>query len=403
MNKGVRRGLVVAACIGVLAIEAGLPLGVSANERSVALRLEGSRQLFNLDRDQAVESFRAAIAADPKDPDAYRALASALWMSITMRRGAMTVDNYLGRVSQRNVKTAPPPAEIAKEFHEAVNKAIELGRAQVAASPNSAQARYQLGAAVALKASYTATVDGSVRAAFGSAREAFDEHEHVMRLDSSRHDAGLVVGTYRYLVASLSMPVRMVAYVAGFGGDGEKGLRLVEAAAAYPGDNQTDARLALVLLYNREERYVDAMAQLAALRTLYPKSRLFWLEGGATALRAGRAEEADRLLTEGLTRLATDTRQKMFGEEALWYLNRGSARAALRRDGEAESDLQKALTLEGRQWVKGRAHLEIGKVAARAGNRQKAETEYRAAIPLLDAEGDAPSAEEARRLLRQLR
>jgi hypothetical protein len=324
-------------------------------------------------------------------------------MSITMRRGAMTVDNYLGRVSQRNVKTAPPPAEISKEFHEAVNKAIELGRAQVIAAPKSAQARYQLGAAVALRASYTATVDGSVRAAFGSAREAFNEHEHVMRLDPSRHDAGLVVGTYRYLVASLSMPVRLVAYVAGFGGDGEKGLRLVEAAAAYSGDNQTDARLALVLLYNREERYVDAMAQLAILRTQYPRSRLFWLEGGATALRAGRAEEADRLLTEGLTRLATDTRPRMYGEEGLWHLNRGSARAALRRDTEAESDLQKALTLEGRPWVKGRAHLELGQIAARAGNRQKADAEYRAAIPLLDTDQDGPSAAEARRLLRQLR
>ena len=199
------------------------------------------------------------------------------------------------------------------------------------------------------------------------------------------------------------MPVRVVAYVAGFGGDGEKGLRLVEAAAAYGGDNQTDARLALVLLYNREERYVDAMAQLAILRAQYPRSRLFWLEGGATALRAGRAEEADRLLTEGLTRLATDTRTRMYGEEALWHLNRGSARAALRRDTEAESDLQKALTLEGRQWIKGRAHLELGKIAARAGNRQKAEAEYRAAIPLLDTDEDGPSAEEARRLLRQLR
>ena len=34
---------------------------------------------------------------------------------------------------------------------------------------------------------------------------------------------------------------------------------------------------------------------------------------------------------------------------------------------------------------------------------QKAEAEYRAAIPLLDADADGPSAEEARRLLRQLR
>jgi tetratricopeptide (TPR) repeat protein len=374
-----------------------------ANERSAALRVRGSNQLFNLDREQAVATFRAAIAADPDDPDAYRALAAALWMSVTFRRGTMTVDSYLGRVSRQNVKMPPPPPEIANEFNQAVAKAVELARARVLASPKSAQARYQLGSAVALRASYAATVDGSVRSAFGAAREAFNEHEQVLQLDPARHDAGLVVGTYRYLVSSLSMPVRWMAYIVGFGGDADRGIRLVEAAASYPGDNQTDARLALVLLYNREERYLEAMAQLAALRAQYPRSRLFWLEGGATALRAGRAREADDLFTEGLTRLATDNRPRMFGEEGLWHLGRGSARAALRRDAEAGLDLNKVLTLESPQWVHGRARLELGKIAARAGNRLKAETDYRAAIPLLDADGDRPSAEEARGLLRQLR
>ena len=59
--------------------------------------------------------------------------------------------------------------------------------------------------------------------AFGSARRAYNEHERVLALAPARKDAGLIVGTYRYLVASLSMPVRWMAYVAGFGGDKERG------------------------------------------------------------------------------------------------------------------------------------------------------------------------------------
>ena len=43
-----------------------------------------------------------------------------------------------------------------------------------------------------------------------------------------------------------------MAYVAGFGGGRERGMQLVEEAAAYAGENQTDARFALMLLYNRE-------------------------------------------------------------------------------------------------------------------------------------------------------
>ena len=48
-------------------------------------------------------------------------------------------------------------------------------------------------------------------------------------------------------------------------------MRLIEEAAGYGGDNQTDARFALVLIYNRERRYDDALAQLALLRARYPR------------------------------------------------------------------------------------------------------------------------------------
>ena len=52
----------------------------------------------------------------------------------------------------------------------------------IAANPRDADAHYQLGAAVGLRASYTATVEGSVLGAFRAAREAYDEHEKVLSL-----------------------------------------------------------------------------------------------------------------------------------------------------------------------------------------------------------------------------
>ena len=191
----------------------------------------------------------------------------------------------------------------------------------------------------------------------------------MLALDPRRKDAGLTVGTYRYIVSALALPVRWVAYMAGFGGGKERGLRMVEEAAAYPGDNQTDARFALILIYNRERRYDDALKQLAVLRQQFPRNRLVWLESGATSLRAGRAADAERFLSEGLARFADDDRPRMFGEDALWLYKRGAARAALGRGAEAEQDLRKAVTLEGRPWVHGRAHLELGKLLLKAGNR----------------------------------
>ena len=373
---------------------------VAANPESVALRAKAAAQIYSLDREDAIVTFREAIAADPQDAAAYRGLATALWLSITFRRGNMTVDDYLGRVSKPSVPQAPPPPETVAAFRETLDKAIAIGRARVQANPKDADAHYQLGAAVGLRASYTATVEGSAMGAFRAAREAYNEHEQVLSLDPRRKDAGLIVGTYRYIVSALSLPVRWMAYMVGFGGDKMKGLRMIEEAAAYGGDNQEDARFALILLYNREQRYDDALRVIGDLRAKYARNRLMWLEAASTSLRAGRAADAERFVSEGLARFADDKRPRMFGEEALWYYKRGAARVALRRTADAEADLKRAIAVDSRVWVKGRSHLELGKIAILAGNRALANEELRTAVKLCEQDNDPAFAEEARRLLK---
>jgi hypothetical protein len=387
-----------AAGIAVLLAAAAAP--ALANPESEALRVKAANHTYNLEHDLALATFRQAVAADPKDPGAYRGLASSLWLSITFRRGNMTVDDYLGRANKPNTNPLPtPPADAVTGFRDAIEKAIALARERIARNPKDADAHYQLGAAVGLRASYTATVDGSVMGAFRAAREAYDEEEQALVLQPQRKDAGLIVGTYRYIVAALSLPLRMVAYVAGFGGGKEKGIKQIEEAAAYGGDNQTEARFALILLYNREKRYDEALTVLATLRERYPRNRLVWLESGSTSLRAGRAGDAERFLTDGLTRFAGDPRPRMFGEDALWRYKRGTALAALGRP-EAEADLRKSLSLDGRKWVHARSHLELGKLALKAGKKAAAAVELRAAIPLAEGDNDPLTSDEARRLLK---
>jgi len=372
-----------------------------ANPASDVLRARASAEVYSLDDEQALVTWRQATAADPQDAAAWRGLAGAIIARIAMLRGTMTVDSYLGRVASKDEAFPAPPAELAKEFNAAVDRAIALGRQSVAARPNDAQAHYELGSAVGIRASYVATVDGSMVAAFRSAREAFSEHEKVLSLNPARADAGLIVGTYRYLVAALSMPMRWVAYVAGFGGGRDRGIRMVEGAAAYGGDNQSDARIALLLLYNREGRFNDALALLENLRAQYPRNRLFWLETGSTLMRAGRAADAERVLNEGMAMTSRDTRPRMFGEDALWLYRRGSARAALGRTAEARDDLNRAIAANGRKWVAGRAHFELGTLALKESNLTSAREHLTAAAALGDSDRDGASADRARDLLKQ--
>ena len=371
------------------------------NPASAALRAKAAQHTYSLEHDLALATFREAAAADPEDAAAHRGIASALWLSITFRRGNMTVDDYLGRANKPSTAALPPPLpESVAGFRESIERAIAIARKRTAESPKDADAHYQLGAAVGLRASYTATVEGSVTGAFRAAREAYEEHETVLSLAPQRKDAGLIVGTYRYIVATLSLPLRWVAYMAGFGGNRERGMRLIEDAAAYGGDNQVDARFALILLLNREKRYDDALAHLAWLRGAYPRNRLVWLESGSTALRAGRPADAEQFLNEGFKRFAGDRRPRMFGEDALWSYKRGAARAGMGRTADADADLRQALRLMGRNWVYARAHLELGKLALKGGQKDAALNELRAAATLGDGDNDPVTADEARRLMK---
>src|SRR5580765_6452507 len=119
----------------------------SANQESDALRARAALETYNMDRERALATYRQAVAADPEDPAAYRGLASALWLGITFRRGNMTVDEYLGRVNRTKQAPAPPPAEDAAAFQEALAKAVALARKRLEANPRDLDAHYQLGAA----------------------------------------------------------------------------------------------------------------------------------------------------------------------------------------------------------------------------------------------------------------
>jgi tetratricopeptide (TPR) repeat protein len=358
---------------------------------------------YNLDHAEAIAALERALAAYPNDPDVHRATAVIAWLRIGFLRGSITVDDYLGSVSKPNINMLPPPTDEANRFHRHIARALQLAEAEVKQRPRDPDAHFRLGAAVGTQASYGATVEGKILASFRAARRAYDAHETVLELDPSRKDAGLVVGTYRYVVSALSLPVRLMAYVAGFGGGKERGLRMIEEAANHSSLSQTDARFALILLYNREKRFDDALRVIGELQKRYPRNRQLWYEAGATLLRAQRYQQAESTLNDGIRMRDNDPRQRMFGENALWHYKRGVARARQGRASEASQDFQIALTQDARDWVRGRSHAELGQLAHRSGNREQAREHYRQAIEFATRGNDPVGRGEAETLMRSLR
>ena len=249
-------------------------------------------------------------------------------------------------------------------------------------------------------ASYTATIEGRLLGSLGPARRAYHEHERALELDPRRQDAGLAVGLYRYAVSSLPAPLRLLARVVGLGGDRERGLRMVEDAARYPSDTQPNALFTLILIYNREARYDDALRVIGELQQRFPRNRLLWLEAGNTALRAGRPADANAALEEGLARLSGDPRPLGFGENARWRFAHGEALVRLGNSVAAEGELRAALAVATRDWVRGRVRKELGKLADLAGDRPRALDEYRRADRLCRQDRDGECSDEVKRLLK---
>ena len=391
---------IYAAVAALLLTAAATPSVAAGNQDPAAVRRLAFDLAYNLDHDQAVARLRQVVKEHPSDPAGHRALASVLWLNMLFQRGAITVDHYLGSFNRTQVELSKPPADLDAEFRAHVARAIQLAEARVAAAPRDPQAQYDLGAAIALQASHMATVEGKLFAGFKAARRAFDAHEKVLSLDPARKDAGLIVGTYRYVVSTLSLPMRMMAYVVGFGGGRERGLQMVHEASLHQGDSRTDSLFALVLLYNRERRYDDALKVLDNLRRTYPRNRLVVLEAGSTALRAGRHAQADALLTEGLAMLSRESRTRIPGEEALWRYKRGAARAGLGQIEAAKADLNAAVAPGAQDWVRGRAHAELARLAIRGGDRNGARALALRAESLCQQGNDAPCVNDARSLMR---
>jgi tetratricopeptide (TPR) repeat protein len=154
-----------------------------------------------------------------------------------------------------------------------------------------------------------------------------------------------------------------------------------------------------LLLYNREQRFGDALKIARELQGRFPRNRLLWLEAGATEVRRKRPAEAEVELTAGIDRLPRDHRPRSFGEEALWYYKRGVARVLLGNVKGAETDLRTSLASKGRDWVYGRARTELGKIADLRGDRARALSEYRTAIALAEKDIDPDNAAQAQALV----
>jgi hypothetical protein len=223
--------LAFAVALVVVPAAGATPQAFSNDDTPASVRVRAYDLAYNLDYDEAIALMRSALERWPRDPTLHRSLGTMVWLKILFTRGSVTIDDYLGPLSKQYVSFKPPPASLVAEFVDDVDRAAALAQERLARQPNDLDALYEYGAAVGLRASYTATVEGRMLAAVRATLQAYKAHERVLRADPRRAEAGLLVGTYQYIIANLSWPLRWMALVVGFSASRERGLQLLERAS----------------------------------------------------------------------------------------------------------------------------------------------------------------------------
>lgn len=390
-----------ASAIGLLAALVSSAPEAHASPASRQLTASAFRDAYNLQFASSYARLDEAVRLDPADPAPPRAMAAVAWMEILFVQGAATFEAFTGQASGDDVERPVVPPALTARFATSIARAVQLAEAQIAKT-RDADAYYQLGSGTALAAIYKATVEGRTMGALRDGRRAVDAMERARALDPARRECGLVLGMSRYTVSTLPRLTRTIAGWLGLPGNREKAFALLEDAASPGAATEDDALLVLMVVYNREGRHGDALARLARLQARYPANRLLWLNAAATAIEAKDFTVAEREIVAGAPTRDPAMPPVVTGEHGLWLLKSGTARAAVGRTEEARADLVKGLAAGPRDWVRGRIHFQLARLAAATSDPIEARGHLARALAFARRSGDTIAASAADDLLRKL-
>lgn len=371
-----------------------LPLGAQAIDP------EALESLYSLDFEPAERKFRELTVEDPVNPTYWNLLASSIWLKIVYEQEKLGLDSYTGSRLGGSESTDIVNPEREAQVRGAVQRAIAAGEAILEENPEDLEALYALGVANGTLASFEALAKRAYLKANSAARRAREYHLQVLRLDPSFNDARLAIGTYDYALGEIPGFLRfMLGFVGIRGGDTAGGIEQLEYAAELGDRASTNAKMVLVVVYNREKEYDKALEVLRDLHSSYPRNFLLELEQASVYERKEEWDAAIAVHEAVLSKVESgaDGYDRLDAEPVLFKI--GEANVHSYRNERAIPAFTRVISgREATDGLKARSHLWMGKIYDSAADRGTA-IEHYSAILALDCEDELK--DEARRYLRR--
>lgn len=352
---------------------------------------QGYEALFNLDYEVARQKFKEMVRLYPDDPTGPHMLATTLWLETLnqarrLQAAIYSTQSFYAATEDRT------DSRVLKDFRDLTRQATQLAEARLQRNPRDPQALYMLGATESLKASFAATVERRFIAALRFGSSGVDTNRDVIKLDPNFHDAELTIGMYDYIVGTLPLPVRMLASIAGAHGSKKRGIQTLQRVAKEGQWTRDDAKVLLIAIYKKEQRYPEALTLSREMQGKYPRNYLFRLETAdslvaqaAIERRASKTKEAELMQSEALS-----TFEAMLHERSaagapraldLIHFRYGEAFLRMSQPQSAAGEFLAATTVKGADaGTVSRAHLRAAQSFDLAGKRSEALAEYRVVL-----------------------
>lgn len=330
----------------------------------------------NLEYAEARRQFEAWVAEHPGDLRAWNYLGVAILYREMFERGVLEAKVY----GQGGEAFQPSKVETTPGFQEdlfrVLDQAQQLAEQRLAQDPQDKEAMYWLGVAHGTRATYHFTLRKEYGPALHEAKDAFDLHERLLKMDPNYTDASLIVGVQHYVVGSLPWFWKMLAALGGRHGSRKEGLAEVQRAAEQGHWAREDAQLMLGVLYLREKMLPQALASFQAMAEASPRNYLLPQEVAALHEQMGEwaaaAQVYDRMLARH--RAAEPGYEKLPAARILYLA--GAARRHLEQDEAALALFEEGARLAGGDIYIYRCELQAAELDALNHRAEQARQRY---------------------------
>lgn len=235
----------------------------------------GYYEMYDLQFNQAHETFHAWERAHPADPLAVSSDAAAYLFAEFDRLGVLQSEFFVDDTQfKRSGKLAPDPGA-RRKFEAALARSDQMADAILARSPNDSNALFAKALNLGLRSNYAGLIDKKYFASLGYMKSADVWADKTLAVDPTRYDAYLASGVENYMLSLNAAPVRWILRIYGAQTDKEKGLARLKVTAAKGHYLLPFARLLLAVAALREKDKTRARELLAGLAHDFPHNELY--------------------------------------------------------------------------------------------------------------------------------